>query len=433
MRRAIASLALIALATSAVPAQALSAEVVSTTVANTSSTISAANKTALSSLLRQHPVASKLICSGFIGAKATLQQRTMALTKAKSFCNFAKSTNKSLTVFSTTQATAIKTTVGKIGLTLTIPNFPSSALTFDNLDVNWVTRAATTKVLERFESSPSASSPIKFLIGPTVPTSSLSKEKALIAAASRLWSSVFTQSITVVMFSEKDAEWAEQKRLELGGYLPGGISKYLEVPGAKDQCVFGFSSIDYQGQPIYFNCLHSSGSRTAISDHTAIHEHFHLVQNSLYKPNSIIPLWVNEGAPTFFGFALGYGHKDRNGRLSEQFYLTSPRFDPFGEGTPDAARFARWAKTASDRDIVRVFELLEQDPENRDALNQYGLGGIADQALIAVKGIDQYLPFIRATNQMDWKLAFSQNFGLTTADFYKSLVPYVRSLGKKYL
>jgi hypothetical protein len=157
-----------------------------------------------------------------------------------------------------------------------------------------------------------------------------------------------------------------------------------------------------------------------------------MVQNSLYKPNSPIPLWINEGAPTFFGFALGYGATDRNGKLSEQFYLTAPLFDPFNQG-PDANRFANWTKTASDQEIVRVFELLEQDPENRDVLNQYGLGAIAAQALIAVKGIDTYLGFIRDTNRMDWKSAFLQNYGITPAEFYQKLVPYVRSLGKKYL
>lgn len=433
MRKAVASLALIALATSALPAQALSLEVVSRTVSNTSSTISASNKTALAALLRQNPVANKLSCVGFTSTKPTLQQKSAALTKAKSFCNFAKSVNQKLSVFSATKTSAVKTSMGKVGLTLSIPNSPSSALSFENLDVNWVTRAATTEVLERFEAIPSASNSIKYIVGPTVPTSSLNKEKALITAASRLWSTVFTQSITVVMFSEKDAEWAEQKRLELGGYLPGGISKYLEAPGAKDQCVFGFSSLDFRGQPIYFNCLHSSGSRTAISDHTAIHEHFHLVQNSLYRPNTKVPLWINEGAPTFFGFALGYGAKDRNGLLSEQFYLSSPGFDPFGVGSVDSQRFANWAKFAPDQDIIRVFELLEEDPENRAVLNPYGLGAIAVQVLVAANGVDAYLNFLRKTNQVDWKLAFTETYGIAPDIFYAKLVPYVRSLGKKYL
>lgn len=433
MKKLIAGLVVAVLLGSSTPSHALSTEVISRTISNTSATISSTNKAGLASLLKQNPVANKLTCTGLTKVSPTAKEKTAALAKAKSFCSYAKSQNTGLTIASNTKTTTTKTNIGRVSIALSIPNSPSTPLTFENLDVNWVARAATTKVLERFESSSAGSNPIEYLVGPNVPASGLAKEKSLIESASKLWSAVFTKSFTVVLFSEKDADWAEQKRLELGGDLPGGITGYLSRPGAKDQCILGFASKDKDGNPIYYNCIHSSGIRYSIADHTAIHEHFHMVQNSLYKPDSIIPLWVNEGAPTFFGFALGYGHKDRNGRLSEQFYLTSPLFNPFGEGTPDPARFARWAKTASDRDIVRVFELLEQDPENRDALNQYGLGAIAAQALIAVKGIDQYLSFIRATNQMDWKLAFSQNFGLTTADFYKSLVPYVRSLGKKYL
>ena len=432
MKRAVTGLILIALLAGSVPAHAVSTEVISRTISNTSTSISATNKSALALLIRQNPVANKLTCTGLTKLNPSSTDKSVALSKAKSFCSFAKSQNSKLMVASSTKATSARTNVGRVSIALSVPSSPATALTFDTLNVDWVARAATTKVLERFESSSAGSKAIQYFVGPTVPSAGLAREKSLIEKANKLWSAVFTKSFTVVLFSEKDADWAEQKRLELGGDLPGGIPGYLSRPGAKDQCIFGFSAVDKTGKPIYFNCVHSSGNRYSIADHTAIHEHFHMVQNSLYKPNSPIPLWINEGAPTFFGFALGYGATDRNGKLSEQFYLTAPLFDPFGQG-PDANRFADWTKNASDQEIVRVFELLEQDPENRDVLNQYGLGAIAAQALIAVKGIDTYLGFIRDTNRMDWKSAFLQNYGITPAEFYQKLVPYVRSLGKKYL
>lgn len=432
MKRAITGLTLVALLAGSVPAHAVSTEVISRTIPNTSTSISATNKSALSLLIRQNPVANKLTCTGLTKLNPSSTDKSVALSKAKSFCSFAKSQNPKLMVASSTKATSVRTNVGRVSIALSVPSSPATALTFDTLGVDWVARAATTKVLERFESSSAGSKAIQYFVGPTVPSAGLAREKSLIEKANKLWSAVFTKSFTVVLFSEKDADWAEQKRLELGGDLPGGIAGYLSRPGAKDQCILGFAATDRQGNPIYFNCIHSSGNRYSIADHTAIHEHFHMVQNSLYKPNSPIPLWINEGAPTFFGFALGYGATDRNGKLSERFYLTAPLFDPFNQG-PDANRFANWTKTASDQEIVRVFELLEQDPENRDVLNQYGLGAIAAQALIAVKGIDTYLGFIRDTNRMDWKSAFLQNYGITPAEFYQKLVPYVRSLGKKYL
>ncbi len=433
MKKLLAVGLLLALVPIATPAQALSNQVITKTISNSAATISSVNKSALSSLLSQNPATTKLSCVGFTKLMPTTKEKSAALSKAKSFCSFAKARVSLLSVTSTTQPTKITSNVGKVNLVLTVPSYPATALSFDNLDVNWVARAATSRVLERYESKVQSAVAIDYHVGPNVPAAGVTKEKSLIAKASRLWSDVFTKSFTVVLFSEKDAEWAEQKRLELGGDLPGGITGYLAKPGAKDQCILGFASKDKAGNPIYFNCIHSSGNRYAIADHTAIHEHFHMVQNSLYKPNTLMPLWVNEGAPTFFGFALGYGSTDRNGRLSEQFYLTSPAFDPFAVGTVDTRRFATWAKTASNADIAKVFELMEADPENRDIFNQYGLGAIASQALIAVDGIDAYLDFIRATNQTDWKSAFKAQYGLTPAEFYLKLAPYIRALGNKYL
>ncbi|BDP99759.1 hypothetical protein [Aquiluna sp. KACHI24] len=433
MKKLIAVGLLLALLPVATPAAALSNQTITKTVVNSAATISSANKSALSALLFQNPATTKLSCVGFTKLSPTTKEKTAALAKAKSFCSYAKARVSSLSVTSITQTTKITSNIGKVNLVLTVPSYPATALSFDNLDVNWVARTATSRVLERYESSAQSSVAIDYHVGPNVPAAGVTREKSLITKASRLWADVFTKNFTVVLFSEKDAEWAEQKRLELGGDLPGGITGYLARSGAKDQCILGFASKDKAGNPIYFNCIHSSGNRYAIADHTAIHEHFHMVQNSLYKPNVLMPLWLNEGAPTFFGFALGYGSTDRNGRLSEQFYLTSPAFDPFGTGTVDPTRFRTWAKTASNEDIAKVFELMEADPENREAFNQYGLGAIAAQALIAVGGIEDYLDFIRATNQTDWKIAFKNQYGLTPAEFYLKLAPYIRSLGNKYL
>lgn len=432
MKRLIAAGLSIFLLLPTAPAQALSDQTISKTVSNSAATISSINKSALSSLLFQNPATSSISCVGLTKLKPTSKEKSAALTKAKSFCSFAKTRNSSLVVASSTQTTNIASNVGKVNLVLKVPSYPATALTFDNLDVNWVTRTATSRVLERYESKAQSSAVIEYHVGPNVPPTGVTREKSLISKASRLWSDVFSKNFTVVLFSEKDAEWAEQKRLELGGDLPGGITGYLARPGATDQCILGFASTDKAGNPIYFNCIHSSGKRYAVADHTAVHEHFHMVQNSLYKPNVLMPLWLNEGAPTFFGFALGYGSTDRNGRLAEQFYLTSPAFDPFATGTVDSTRFRSWAKGASNEEIAKVFELMEADPENRDAFNQYGLGAIAAQALIAVGGIDNYLDFIRGTNQADWKIAFKTQYGLTPAEFYLKLAPYIRSLGNRY-
>jgi hypothetical protein len=433
VKKFISTFLLAGLLATGLPAQGLSDQRITVVAANSATTISVTNRAGLTSLLNQNPVATRLTCTGFTKSRPTTKDKSTALAKAKSFCNAAKAQRSSLTTVTTTAVTKVAKDIGKVSLALVIPSYPQTALGFSNLPVDWVARAATSKVLERFDNNRPSNVAINYVISDNVPATSANRERALIADATRLWSDTFTKSFTVVLFSEKDAEWADQKLAELGGDLPGGVSGYLSRPGATDQCILGFASIDKKGDPIYYNCLHSSGRRYSVADHTAIHEHFHMVQNSIYKQNTLMPLWVNEGAPTFFGFALGFGRGDRNGRFAERFFLTSPAFDPNETGSLDASRFARFATTATDQEIVDVYLKLEGDPANRDGYNQYGLGAIAAQALVAVSGVDAYLEFLRKTQTRDWKVAFSEAYGLSTQQFYQSLAPYIRALGKKYL
>jgi hypothetical protein len=236
-----------------------------------------------------------------------------------------------------------------------------------------------------------------------------------------------------VLFTEKDGAWADQKLAELGGFLPGGIAARIANVQPGQDCILGFASTDKNGDPIYYNCLNSNGSRYSIANHTAIHEHFHMVQNSIYPQNGPMPLWVNEGPPTFFGFALGHGRTNRNGSIGEQFYMFSQLFDPDLTGVADPRRFANWAKTATENQVVAVYTAMEGDPENRDAYNHYGLGAIAAQVLVAVYGVDRYINFIRLAQDLEWKQAFLSTYGVTTTDFYKKLSPYIRALANKYL
>ncbi len=145
-----------------------------------------------------------------------------------------------------------------------------------------------------------------------------------------------------------------------------------------------------------------------------------------------MPLWVNEGAPTFFGFALGYGLKDRSGSNGEKFYGFAPAFDPNNSGVVDPSRINTFLKTATAKQVVDLYLAMELDPINRDAYNHYGMGAIAVQALIASFGVDTYFDFLKITSSMKWQDAFKQTYGLTTVEFYEKLVPYIHALGKKY-
>ena len=85
MKKYLAAALALALSFPATPSQASAEEVIRNTVTNSATTLTAANKTALTKLIELHPAASRFACVGYTKAKPTTAEKSTALKKAKSF------------------------------------------------------------------------------------------------------------------------------------------------------------------------------------------------------------------------------------------------------------------------------------------------------------------------------------------------------------
>jgi hypothetical protein len=436
VRRKVLALALgVSLAVgSNIPAQALGNDVSTKIVSIAKSTLSAKEKAAIKTQVKAYPLANALTCQGLYLKTATMAQKKLAVAKAKATCSYAKTINKNLSIKVQGTTTKTKANNGKLALKYSTPSYPTQAITLENLNIDWTARVATSKVLQHLEAQPAVKVERNVVVGPTAPSKFVNEQVSLLDRAVQTFGSEFSSSYTVVLFSEKDGAWADAKLAELGGSFPAGsIAQYLKSTYVDNTCTFGFATLDKAGLPIYFSCVNTSMAKSVASDHVAIHEYFHLVQNSLYRTyERYMPLWINEGAPTFFGFALGYGLKDRSGSNGEKFYGYAPLFDPNLTGTIDTNRIRTFLRTATAKQVSDLYLAMEKDPANRDAYNHYGMGAIAVQVLVASYGVDAYFNFLKLTAQMKWQDAFKQTYGLTTIEFYEKLVPYIHALGAKY-
>lgn len=95
---------------------------------------------------------------------------------------------------------------------------PIGAVTFDNLEVDWVNQIARSEVLRVYESAKPLVGAYEVIAGPYVDASQIVEEKRLLDIAARMFSSYFKpEKYQVVFFSEKDGPWADQALATYGG------------------------------------------------------------------------------------------------------------------------------------------------------------------------------------------------------------------------
>ena len=303
-------------------------------------------------------------------------------------------------------------------------------LSIDNLEYPLTGAAAFASVNQKLLDSPDLSVNVEFVIGPNVSEAEVALEKELVSEAVKIFSEWYLpESFTVVMFSEKDGEWADQKLDEYGGSYFSTISQEIENwVSNSGTCGFAFATKTKEGAPIYFGCTDSFREREWINRQTPPHEYFHLVQYQYGE----YPQWLLEGSAAFFGAAVGYYDISPDGLRSKEFFRgTSGNFDPENEG-PDYNRFVNHLRTLTESDSLKMFGDLETfDWQNGDRLSHYALGGLATEVLVGVWGIDKYMEMVVGTKEDSWTSSFQSTYGLTPDEFYAKLVPYLKAAGEE--
>jgi hypothetical protein len=106
---------------------------------------------------------------------------------------------------------------------------------------------------------------------------------------------------------------------------------------------------------------------------------------------------------------------------------TGQEFDPDGKGF-DPNRFKNWLRALTPQESVRIFTILEGEPNNRSAYAHYALGSWATEALVASYGVEKYMElWIALGANKSFQVAFSETFGLSPTSFYEKLTPYLKS------
>ncbi len=304
------------------------------------------------------------------------------------------------------------------------PTGPSAPITFDNLDLTWTSVVARQNLLAEYATLTQPKSTANFRIGPNVREDLVVEEKRLLAIAERMFSGYYLPALfEVILFSEKDGEWADKEKEPLVGSRNWSIAK--DIANSPYSCNFAGATTTNANVPMYNMCLDSKG-RSINDKQTTIHEYFHLVQQK-YKLEKMT-CWLVEGSATYFGIALGVEGSDPSGASSLSFLgALANQYNPGGFGTRGSAAALR-EKLATDSGAVEVLRALEVNPpQNCLPLAAYAVGSTATEALIAAKGYKTYMNFVSTfATSTDWKVEFKKFYEITPDEFYTKLAPYLR-------
>mgnify|MGYP003339635769 FL=1 len=314
----------------------------------------------------------------------------------------------------------------------------SDTLNFDNLDPVNTSIYAYKAVNDFIDSLPPAKvSPVLY-VGPNMGTRSTKIQLAGIERISTLWSTfVKPDKLNVVLFSDQDLSWADQKQTEFTGewlqqdalpskrFLKYGCNQAgMYLPGLLLFCVKNYE-------------IQANSAEYYAELHKFSHEYTHFMEMN-YKDwmahakgkgiGTRNPCWIEEGFATFYGFAVGSNPSYPDGKLRREFTRNLTFNYDRNHTNPDGTLAAQIA-LGNVAETKRLFGMLENTPWPCDETeNAYSLGSIAAEALVAVKGQEGMNNFYKASARTgDWRASFQEAFGLSVESFYEKLTPYLAS------
>lgn len=330
------------------------------------------------------------------------------------------------------QKTVLRVITGftlSLALTLQVVSASAANVSLDNLDPKKTSQVALSKIKSKLASLPTTTLAPEIISSPNVKKAEIALEKKLLKNAMKLFQEYFAPAkFQVVMFTNKDGKWAENALTTYGGSFPLSLSGEISKRSAgRDRCSFAFATENLNTRvPIYYTCSDTRSMRYWTGYQTPPHEYFHLVHVAVAPKQT--PVWLFEGSASFFGEMIGYLDSNTVARKQQQSFNTGHDFDPNNEGF-NPSRFKKWLKTATVKEVTRIFQILETEPARpREAYAHYALGSWATEALVATYGVDGFMQIWQNMGAgMDFHTAFKASFGLTPDEFYAKLTPYLNS------
>ena len=314
----------------------------------------------------------------------------------------------------------------------------NSTPTFDYLDPVNTSLVAYKNVNDFIDAQPSATVKPILYVSPTVGNRDSKLVLTGMDRVATLWSQfVSPDKLNVVLHTELDSEWADERQITLTGewvqmdQLPSlRIKKYgcnmagMYLPGLLLFCVKNYSI--QANSPEYY-----------AEAHKFAHEYTHFMEMN-YKNwmahtrgkgiGTRNPCWIEEGFATFYGFAVGSNSIDTSGKLRREFTTNLISSYDRNRNNP-VGTLAKSIMAGNPDETKRLFGLLENTPwPCDDTETAYAVGSIAAEALVAVKGQVGMNNFYKASARTgDWKASFHEAFGISVDSFYEKLTPYLAS------
>lgn len=330
------------------------------------------------------------------------------------------------------------------------PTGPALPITLDNLDSEWTSKIAYSKMLEYAKTQPKPNLEKSLILSPTVESRPYKLYmQGIDEVAQSLYSIYKNPKFTLILFTEQDSQWIDQTQTRLmGNYLINPTQQLQSYRLKESGCnVGGF----YLPNILLFcvkeqNELSNSIAGNFSAAHSFPHEYFHLSQ-FLSTDFTNMPVlgttagankrfracWVDEGFATFYGYAFGGSTIENYGeaRLTFLNHLTLP----YAIRRSKPSTTIRDMLLQNDAMVVAgLYKEVEQSLENcPDTQLAYFLGEIAGEALVATYGAQSLNDFqIEFGKSADWKSAFEKIFGIKVDNFYAKLTPYLASQAKKF-
>ena len=314
----------------------------------------------------------------------------------------------------------------------------SNTVTFDNLDPINTSLYAYKAVNDFIDARPNLTiSPVLY-VGPNMGSRSTKIQLTGLNRVAKLWSDfVKPDKLNVILFSDQDLSWADQKQTELTGewlqpdaipskrFLKYGCNQAgMYLPGLLLFCIK-----NYEIEP--------NSSEYYAELHKFAHEYTHFMEMN-YKDwmshakgkgiGTRNPCWIEEGFATFYGFAVGSDPQYPDGKFRREFTRNLTFNYDRNRNNPEGTLAAQIA-LGNVAETKRLFGMLENTPWPCDETeNAYALGSIAAEALVAVKGQEGMNNFYKASARNgNWRASFQEAFGLSVDSFYEKLTPYLAS------
>ena len=330
------------------------------------------------------------------------------------------------------------------------PTGPASPITLDNLDPEWTSIVAYSRMQEFAKSQLKPNVDKTLLLSPTVESRPYRLYiQGLDEAVSSLAQIYKSPKFTVILFTELDSEWIDQTQTRLMGNYLNNPKEQLQSNRLKQSgCnIGGF----YLPNIILFcvkdqTTLDKSISSTYSAAHSFAHEYFHL--SGFISPDfTTIPIlgtdstanrrfkscWIDEGFATFYGFAYGGSLIDEStrGRLA---FLNELTYSYDFRRNQKVGTIKRLLLENDPKIVTKLYKEVEGTLENcPDTQNGYFLGELAAEALVASFGAKSLNDFqIEFGRTGDWKASFEKIFGLKVDDFYIKMTPYLTSQARKF-